>query len=124
MCQPGATVTSATASLPVASRRARTGSSAARAGSAARISNTAGSSRRADSDAVTGDSAERNHLRLHGIAGAHAGGVRQRHPFDDLETVPGQADQPQRVVGEPADLAHPDVAQDLRADTEVPEDTR
>src|SRR4029450_4293925 len=124
MCQPGTIVTSVTASAGPASRRARTGSSAARTGSAAATSSRGGSSRRRTTDAVTGDSAQWDHLRRCRITRAHAGVVGEWHPLDDLEPVAGQTDQSERVVGEPANLAHADVAQDLRADPEVAEDAR
>src|SRR5262249_16347334 len=53
---------------------------------------------------------------------ASARGVRERHPLDDLEAVARQADEPKGIVGEPADLADADVAQDLSTDAEVAED--
>src|SRR5215472_1578296 len=59
---------------------------------------------------------------LAGVALASARGIRERHPLDDLETVARQADEPKGIVGEPADLADADVAQDLSADAEVAED--
>src|SRR6185436_14854790 len=46
----------------------------------------------------------------------------QRYPLRDLEPVAGEPEQPAGVVGEPADLADADVAQDLRPDPEVLED--
>src|SRR5262249_48793267 len=120
----GAIVTSATASLAVLPSRARTGSSAARAGSAAATSSRAGASRRIHGDAVTADSAGRDHLRRREIARACTRVLGKWHPLDALAAVAGQADQPQRVVRQPADLAHADVAQDLGADAEVAEDAR
>src|SRR5262249_34229218 len=67
-------------------------------------------------------SAQRDDLRRSRLDRPAPGLGRQGHPFDDLEAVAGQADQPQRVVREPADLAYADVAQDLRPDAEVAED--
>src|SRR5262249_60414201 len=67
-------------------------------------------------------SAQRDDLRRSRLDRPAPGLGRQGHPFDDLEAVAGQADQPQRVVREPADLAYADVAQDVRADAEVTEE--
>src|SRR6059036_97335 len=125
-CHPGATVTSTTACASATVSVAVTTSSAARAPGASRTR--AASRPGAISRRIEADSAEGQHPggpRLAGRTGRRRfAASRQRNPLDDLEPVARQADQPERVVGEPADLSDTDVAQDLRADPEVAEDAR
>ena len=44
-----------------------------------------------------------------------------RHPLDDAQLVPGQADHLPGVVRQQADVAHAQVVEDLRPDAEVPQ---
>src|SRR5581483_5495993 len=122
-CQPAAMVTSTTASAGSAASGARTTSSPPRARPAAsRASTTAAAARPVDARLNAGCGASPHAAPTRAQRGLARG--RKRHVLDDLEAVARKAHQPERGVGEPADLADADVAQDLRADAELPERAR